>query len=245
MLGWKTSSQGSWSSGFTLNATVLAQEIHRSPQKMSCRCATSASLSDRERPTPEWEAYKNCSDYESPRGNLNDSSPDFLFYTFAASKWPTGIEKQRRTCFFVIKKDLSLSKSQCVFTGLLSFLPVSLSSNSATKGIGTTWVLMKQGPYHGFLCGARGSRRQTESSRYELSSQTIIAFSLLLFISVSFSCLQAAVEDGRENGKGRPSLSQAAHESSIFLLFSLKGCAPATFVTGRILATPAALFVWD
>lgn len=239
MLGWKTSSQGSWSSGFTLNATVLAQEIHRSPRKMSCRCATSASLSDRERPTPEWEAYKNCSDYESPRGNPNDSSPGFLFYTFAASKWPLGIE---RHAFSLLKKDLSLSKSRCVFTGLRSFLSVSLSSDSATKGNGTTWVLMKHGPYHGFLCGAHGGGRQTESSRYELSSQTIIAFSLLLFISVSFSCLQAAAEDGRENGKGRPTLSQAAHESSIFLLFFLKGHGPATFVSGRILATPSAFF---
>lgn len=167
----------------------------------------------------------------------------FFFIHSRLQNDPWAYKSNGRHAFSLLKKDLSLSKRQCVLTGLLSFQPVSLTSNSATKGNGTTWVLMKQGPYHGFLCGAHGSRRQTESSRYELGSQTIIAFSLVLFISVSFSCLQAAAEDGRENGKGGPNLSQAAHESSIFLLFFLKGCGPATFVSGRILAKLSALFV--
>lgn len=50
------------------------------------------------------------------------------------------------------------------------------------------------------LYGAHGSGRQTESSRYELCSQTIIAFSLVLFISVSLFRLWALMEAGKESG---------------------------------------------
>lgn len=51
-------------------------------------------------------------------------------------------------------------------------------------------------------CGLCISRRQTESWRYELCSQTIIAFSFVLFIFVSMFCLRVAMCE-RKRGRER------------------------------------------
>lgn len=164
MLGWKTSSQGSWSSGFTLNATVLAQEIHRSPRKMSCRCATSASLSDRERPTPEWEAYKNCSDYESPRGKPNDSSPGFLFYAFAASKWPLGIE---RHALSLLKKTYPFLKASVFSQGSFLFCRLACRQTAPLKGmepLGLWWNKVLITGFYVVRMAAGGRRNHQDMS---------------------------------------------------------------------------------
>lgn len=198
---------------------------------MSSRCATSALHSDepRERAMSEWEAYKNCSDYGS-HGNRNGPCTYVFFIDIYVTTWPS---KARSA---LLKKDLSLSKRHAS----LSLLPTGAvavqhrqrrdwNHLGADETRCLSWILY----------GAHGSGRQTESSRYELCSQTIIAFSLVLFISVSAFRQRAAVEAGKESGTCNHTLTAQS-----FLLFLLEGAGPMMLALGWSLVRPF-LFLWD
>lgn len=120
----------------------------------------------------------------------------FLFFRYMyITTWPC----KGRHAFQYWKKDLSLSKRHCVWCISLSFLSTCAVQHRHIRDwnhLGSdetrslSWILY----------GAHGSGRQTESSRYELCSQTIIAFSLVLFISVSSFRLWALMAAGKESG---------------------------------------------
>lgn len=112
-------------------------------------------------------------------------------FTFTDWKWPLGTWKLLKTQFYFFK-NVSLSRT---------FHLVWFSSDSPNKGNGASRFRWSQVLIEVYLWSV-GSRRQTESWRYELRSQTIIAFSFVLFILVSLFCLQAAAKEGKGEGKG-------------------------------------------
>lgn len=117
---------------------MLAQEIHRSPLENELQmCDLSLAQGLRERVMSGWEAYKNGADYES-HGKPNGSSP-FSFLQIYAHYHMT-LRKKARYSF-----DSPYLKGTVFHASLF---PVDWCGFAGT---GTTWVLMKQGPYRGFF----------------------------------------------------------------------------------------------
>lgn len=106
----------------------------------------------------------------------------------------------------------------------LSFQLVRLSSDNPTKGNGAAIPRSLSRSTSGLYSS---SRRQTKSWRYELCSQTIIAFSFVLFILLSLLCLQAAAKEGKAWGKGMSASLQPhikARSSCTYFLKNLSSC---------------------
>lgn len=186
-------SQDCWSSRFTFNATVLAPRIHRSPRKMSYRCGPWAMQNDRERErethNPEWVAYKMCSHCMLL---LSWKHQSFYLLKLPENDLPAKLLKT----LLLLEKLIYVRYLAAL---LLPFHWVLLSAHWGELSLcGSDEARsLSRSP-----CGLCISRRQTESWRYELCSQKIIAFSFVLFIFVSMFCLRVAMCE-RKRGRER------------------------------------------